>query len=371
MSHLQPRLLQLIAPAPFGGAESVCRALARAYPGSATLAVLLQSGGSHPFVEQALAEGSDIRVLTGGRRRYDREVDLVAALLEEIRPAVLHTHIYHADFVGWFAARRSGLPIVAHVHGITGGDWKDRLYQWFDLRLLRGFDALICVSESVRKRLVDAGCRADRTHVVPNPYAGPQTLPRADARRALGIEPGRPVIGWIGRLSIEKGADLLLRTLQCLPEPRPLTVVIGDGPEMPALRALTEELGLRADVHFAGELAGAATLLTAFDALVISSRSEGLPMTLLEAMGAGTPVVAFAIGGIPDALDESTGRLAPPLDVSMLAARIAEALADEAGSGQRAAEAARRVRERYGIGPWVAAISEVHATAIAGRGRRP
>lgn len=345
----------------------MCRALAKSYPGDAVLAVLLQGGGEHPFVEAARQVGARVEVIVGGRRRYDREVALLAALLERERPDVVHTHIYHSDFVGFAAARRLGIPVVAHVHGITGGDWKDRLYQWLDLRLLRRFDALICVSESVRERVIAEGCAAARTHVIENPYVPTPALPRADARAALGLDADRPIIGWIGRLSIEKGADLLLRSIARLGDRRPYVVLVGDGPERAALTAAVDRLGLQDRVRFAGEMKGAASFLEAFDALVISSRSEGLPMTLLEAMGAGTPVVSFRVGGIPDAIDDDCAWLAPALDTDGLAAAIANALADGRAARAKADVARQRVNARYGIDRWIDAIVEVHARVIAAR----
>lgn len=361
------RMMQVIAPAPFGGAESVARALSREYPGSAHMVALLQRGGTHPFVEQVAAEGLPISTVTCGRRRYDREIRALRRLVDEHRPDVIHTHVYHADFVGYRAARRHSIPVVASVHGITGGDLKDRIYQWLDLKLLKRFDGLTCVSESVRRQILHAGCSPDRVHLVPNPYSVRPGLDRTAARRALELPAEAAVAGWIGRLSIEKGADLFIEALSRIPRPRPLGVIVGAGPEDERLHRMAHERGVEEDVRFLGERPNAGELLSAFDALVLSSRTEGLPMVLLEAMGASVPVVAFAVGGIPDAVDADSAWLAPPADVGALAMMISAALNRKADSTQRAGAAEKIVRQRYSAETWAARIAQIHLGVITRR----
>jgi glycosyltransferase involved in cell wall biosynthesis len=366
------RVLQVIAPAPFGGAESVARALSREYPGRAHLVALLQYGGEHPFFEQAKAEGLPVSKVTAGRRRYDLEIRALRELIETHRPDVVHTHVYHADFVGYRAARAARIPVVASVHGITGGDRKDRLYQWLDLKLLRRFDGLICVSESVRDKILKAGCLPERVHLVANPYSAQSLLTRAEAREVLDLPPNVPVVGWIGRVSIEKGADLFIRALAGLPRPHPLGVIIGTGPEIERARGIVRDLGVEDTVRFAGERPNAGGLLSAFDALVLSSRTEGLPMVLLEAMGARVPIVAFAVGGIPDAVDERSAWLAPPGNIAGLSDALSNALLRKEEAVQRSDAGEQIVRQRYGAQKWAHRMAEIHRTVIRrGQSARP
>ena len=170
-------------------------------------------------------------------------------------------------------------------------------------------------------------------------------------------------------MRVEKGVDLFLRAFARIPEPRPLAVLVGDGADMESARALTSKLAIEGDVHFAGEMANAGVLLRAFDAVAISSRSEGLPMVLLEAMGAGVPVVSFAVGGIPDAMDEKTGWLVPPGDLDGLSAAIHQVITNPAEVARRTAAAGALVRERYGSGPWGERIYAIHEEVAARKQR--
>ena len=326
-----PQVLHVIAPAPIGGAESVVRGMAvescRRGAGVG-IAALLQGAGLHPFGDLDTREDGLVVEVRCGRRRYGSEVRELSGILQARGVQVVHTHVYHGDFVGYWAARRCSLPVVATVHGFTHGALKNRFYQWADLRLLRRFDAVICVSGPIRKRLLVAGVPAGKTHLVPNGYVPERFLSPGEARKELGLGPEETVIGWIGRLSHEKGPDLLIDAVAGLPLPRPVCVVIGDGPERHHIGQRIARRGLTGrDLRLAGPLSSAARLLKAFDVLVLSSRTEGVPMVLLEAMAAGVPVVGFAVGGIPDVVDESSASLVAPEDVRGLTRAIAAVLA--------------------------------------------
>jgi glycosyltransferase involved in cell wall biosynthesis len=360
-----PRVLQLIAPAPFGGAESVAHALAR-HHGDVVTAALLQNGDpNHPFVEKLTNEGRTVVTISEGRRKYLREIDALARIIRQQGVSVVHTHVYHADLVGYFAARRTGVPIVATVHGLTGGDWKNRFYQWLDLRALKRFDAVICVSEPLRDKLIGLGIARDRVHHVPNPFAPAALLTPSEARARLGIPvDDRAVIGWVGRLSHEKGADLLLQAIAKLAQPRPRVVIVGEGPERETLQGMTRDLGLQDDIVFAGSHAGAGALLLAFDALVLSSRTEGLPMTLLESLGARVPVVAFAVGGIPNAVTDEHAWLAAPGNVGELAKQIESVLENRGEAATRSRAGERLTQTRFSASEWSGRIAGVYASAI-------
>jgi glycosyltransferase involved in cell wall biosynthesis len=330
------------------------------------VAALLQLPGEHPFVVALRAGSVPVEEIRCGRRRYGAESQAVADLVRRTRPAVVHTHVYHADLVGYRAARAAGSAVVATVHGFTDGDLKNRFYQWLDIRALRRFDALLCVAESVRARVLLGGVDPGRVHLVPNAVLPAPARTRAAAREILGVPTDGRLVGWVGRLSPEKGPDLFLDALAQLALPEVRAVVIGDGPQLGALSARCAALGRGGpEVLVAGARSDAASLLTAFDVLVLSSRTEGLPLVLLEAMAAGVPVVSFWVGGIPDVVSPASAFLAPPGDVSALAAVLRMALENPEGASARAAQARIVVEERFGIEPWLARVEAVYA-AVAG-----
>jgi glycosyltransferase involved in cell wall biosynthesis len=362
------RVMHVIAPGPYGGAESVVRALAasRRSLGETVVATLVPSG-SGMFEKELEAAGVPVETITAPPRRYLLQARLLADRIRARGVVLVHTHIYHADFVGYHAARRAGRPVVATYHGHTGGDWRNRLYEWGDRQLLRRFDAVICVSGRNRDRLLQAGCRPERLHVVPNGLAPAEWFSRAEARARLALPQEGLAIGWVGRLSREKGPDLLLEALERVARPDVHTVFIGDGPERHALERGLADGRVRGHVHFAGAVPDAGRLLAAFDLLAISSRTEGLPMVLLEAAGAGTPIVAFAVGGIPEYLDEICAWLVPPGDTGAFARSLEAALARPEERQARALAAKAVVGSRLSAAAWVDGIEQVYVRVTAGR----
>jgi glycosyltransferase involved in cell wall biosynthesis len=285
----------------------------------------------------------------------------VTRLLRDKRVGVLHTHVYHADTIGYLATRRVGIPWVTTLHGFTGGDLKNRAYTKLDLLLIRRCEAVICVAENVRERAVAEGLDPRRLHLVPNGYLPAPPLPRDEARVALGLDEARPVVGWVGRLSHEKGADLWLDALALLAHEDLMAVVVGDGAERSSLEAKARALGLGADrVRFVGQVDDAASLLPAFDALALSSRTEGTPMVVLEAMAAGVPIVSFAVGGIPQVLDDSSAFLVSPGDIGGLARAMMVPIIDPEEARRRTRAADRLFRARYSVGPAVTHHSKLY-----------
>jgi glycosyltransferase involved in cell wall biosynthesis len=354
-------VLHVIEPAPFGGAESVVAALsrgalARGLP--VAVAALVQDAASPPVYPALRAAGVPIHEIRCGRRHYIAEVRALARLLRTLRPDVVHTHVYHADIVGTVAARLAGVPSVATVHGFTGGDRRNRLYEQADLLALRICRRVLCVSEAAAVRVRASGVTGARVRVVPNGWAGTAFLSRDEARAQLGLGRDDAVVGWVGRLSAEKGPDLFVdAVLPLLAEGR-RAVLVGDGPERDAIAARLAAGSRAGGVLLAGARPDAGTLMRAFDVLVLSSRTEGVPMVLLDAMAASVPVVATAVGGIPSVVDEATAWLVPAGDTGALGAAIRAVLEDAEAARRRTHEAARRCADRFGIERW---LDEVYA----------
>jgi len=365
-------VLHVVAPAAVGGIESVVRLLAASQRRRghdvlvAPLVVDLRARAE--WIESVRAAGVEVEPLVVPRRRYLAEWRAVSALLAARRPSVVHTHGYRVDVIAGHAARRLGLPTVATIHGFVARDWKHRLYEWLQRRVLRRFDAVIAVSRPMADDLRQGGVPAQRLHVVPNAY-DPEDVPalgRDTARRELGLDPGAFHVGWVGRLSHEKGADVMIRALAAAPVAVRLSI-LGEGAERGRLEALARQLGVQDRMTWHGTRTNAARLIPAFDAVALSSRTEGTPIVLLEAMATCTPVVATRVGGVPDVVSEREAILVEPENPAAIARALETLRADPAGARLRAAAARDRLRRGFGVAAWLDGVDEVYAAALARR----
>jgi glycosyltransferase involved in cell wall biosynthesis len=241
---------------------------------------------------------------------------------------------------------------VSTVHGFIGGGLRGRVYEWMDRLALRRFDAVVAVSRPLVDRLTRAGVPAPKIQLIPNGRAPGRPATRDEARRLLGLAASTRVVGWVGRLTPEKGPDILLEAAASLPVDVHVSLV-GEGPMRADLERRAESLGLDSRVRWHGIVDSADRLLSAFDVVVLSSRTEGTPMVLLEAMAAGVPVVASAVGGVPDVVSDREAILTPADDPRALAAGIVAAL-DRGDPTESRVEAARaRLRSDYDLEAWL------------------
>ena len=302
-------ILHVAAPGVAGGLESVVLELAGGLTNAGhrvALAAVLDPGSeNHPVPSRATGLGVEVFPLVVPSRAYLLEFRRIRNVIHEFRPDIVHTHGYRADLIGGLAARRAGVPWVATAHGFAGGGRKNRLYEWLQVRAYRWAQAVIAVSEPIQRRLVKEGVAPDRIHRLRNAWAPKPLLTREMARRRLGIEGVDASIGWVGRLSREKGADVFLDALARLPHRRWTASIIGDGGERHALEAQALALGIADRVRWHGLLTDASELYRAFDVWVLSSRTEGTPIALFEAMSARVPAVVTAVGGVPDVVTQA------------------------------------------------------------------
>jgi glycosyltransferase involved in cell wall biosynthesis len=331
------------------------------------IAMALDPGAPVPAGLAALAAaGVELFPFWTPPRAYWRERADYLRIFREWRPAVVHSHGYRADLLAGPAAGALGLPRVSTFHGFTGGGWKNRLYEHLQIRAARRSDAVIAVSAPIRERLLRSRLSLDRVHLIPNALARRDAvLDRAAARAELGLAPEATVIGWVGRLSPEKGPDVLLRAVPHLGDPSWQVSLIGDGPLKSELLQVGDQLRIADRVRWHGLIPDAARCYAAFDCLVLSSRTEGTPIVLLEAMAGGIPVIATRVGGIPDVMREGEGLLVAPDDPAALAIAVQMALTDRAGARDRAARAATRVAVDYAPGPWLDRHAELYRSILA------
>jgi glycosyltransferase involved in cell wall biosynthesis len=356
-------VVHVLAPAREGGLERVVEMVAagQRFDGVHVACVLSPTEApNHPFVRR-LAELSipTTKVIVGGRS-YRREFRSLRALFAQLNPRVVHTHGYRADLTGGAAARSLAITTVSTVHGFVGGTLRNRINEAVQCVALRRADGVIAVSSPLVEQLAARRIPKYKIRLVRNGFSATEsTETRADARRTLGLGRDTKVVGWIGRLSREKGADLMLNAFSLCDRSSRLSM-IGDGPEREHLMEQAERLGIAERVTWHGAIAKAGTLLPAFDAFVLSSRTEGTPIVLFEAMHAGVPIVATTVGGVSDVVSSDQALLIPPEDASRLASALGELATNPDSALARSRSARERLRASFDVAVWLGQMESVY-----------
>lgn len=299
-----------------------------------------------------------------------RAITATRALLQEIRPAILHTHMAKAGTVGRLAAATvRPRPVTVHTfHGhVLDGYFPGPVEKAFlaaERLLARRTDVLIAVSPQVRDSLVELGVGdPERWRVVPlglelAPFAA-VAGPSGRLRRRLGLAPDVPLVGAVGRLVPIKDLTTLVRAVARLDGVH--LALVGEGEARPELEALVGSLGLGERVHLPGWADDVAAWMADLDVVALTSRNEGTPVALIEALAAGRPVVATSVGGVPFVVrDGATGRLVPPADPAATADALEAALSDPAEGSRRAAVGRAEVLDRFGSERLVADIRSLY-----------
>jgi glycosyltransferase involved in cell wall biosynthesis len=256
--------------------------------------VLLAPHGANPWLQQLQAAQLPFRVLDGSL------AGLLAAL-RQAQPALLHTHGYKANILGRLAARMVGIPVVATFHAGERGAFPVNAYQLFD-EYSSFLGGRLCVSEAIRKQLPYTAILVENFMTAP---AAPPSVPL----------PRR--IGFVGRLSLEKAPDLFCQLARQCSGPDEWHIW-GDGPMRAELeRAYGEH------VRFHGLVTDLSSAWNSLGLVVMPSRAEGLPMAALEALAAGVPLIASAVGGLPSVVHAGrTGWLFETGDLNAARAHI-------------------------------------------------
>jgi glycosyltransferase involved in cell wall biosynthesis len=219
-----------------------------------------------------------------------------------------------------------------------------------DRRLARSLDALIVPAERPAGALVDRDFPRSMMEIIP---WGARSIPYGvdpGARERLGLPANAPVIVCLANFTPTKGQAVIIDAMPQLARqfPNIRAVLAGDGPELPALKARVEALGVAALVEFPGSVRVPWDLLRAADVFVLASEIEGLPLVVLEAMSQGVPVVATDVGGMPEAvIDDKTGYLVPAGDVGALTTSIARILRDTTVAARMREAALARFEQRF------------------------
>jgi len=355
-----------------GGAERMVLSLAEALKrgGDEPIIATLKSGwmtqradaAGIPVWIEPQRPGLDLGWVFRFARRLSRE-----------RIDVLHTHEFGMNSYGSAAALLSRTPAISTIHG---RHWVvDRLRRRVAYRLLRALGVpIVAVSRDLAGFLEQRlGLPRKRLEVVHNGIpmqpalrAEDRAARRAALRSEIGIPPKLPLLIAVGNLYPVKDHATLLHALSRLPDP--WLAIAGRGGEEENLRRLASELGIAERVHLLGLRDDIPTLLAAGDVFVQPSRSEGLPLAVLEAMAQQIPIVATDVGGVGEVVEDGkTGYLVPSADPAALAVAVSRILDSPDRGAALAAAADARVREEFSAERMLSRYRELYSTKCRAR----
>ena len=375
------RVLRVLTRMNVGGPARAAIALTEALLSRGDETLVLAGCGDNregDLADEVDADFPFVRIPTLGRSvapfRDARALFEIVRCMRSFRPDVVHTHAAKAGTLGRLATTflRPRPRVVHTFHGhVLSGNFSPRVsraYARIERALARRTDRLVTVSPRVRDELRDRfGIgRAEQWNVIPGgaePCERP--LERGEARRALDLPDEAVVIGVVARLARVKGHDVLLDALSRIADP-PRILLLGDGPLRCPLEERVRREGRADTVRFAGWVRPPRQYVRAFDAVLLPSRQEGLPLALLEAMQEGVPVIATDVGGVADLVaDGVEGLLVAPEDPDALA----RAIVNLVSSRERRKEMGERAREKaapYTLERHVARVISLYDDAVGG-----
>ena len=331
--------------------------------GEGDMSYLIPAGANARFIDtlrRPLSPIADVRALIRLYREFRR-----------LRPRIVHTHMAKAGMLGRLAAaaynltrQRADRAHVIHTyHGhVLEGYFSaaaTRVFIAIERGLARLTDRIIAISPAIRIELL-RNYRIGREHqyrVVPlgfdlSPFAAVNAATRVGARRAINIPADVPVIATVGRLTAIKQPRLFLEVVRLVAERHPNVVALmaGDGELRAEIESYAAELHISNRLRLLGWRKDLSTIYAATDVFVLTSRNEGTPVALIEAMAAGVPGVSTDVGGVSDVIGGlDAGRTVPFGDAAGLAGAIDELLSDPALRAAIGARARSRVLDRYDI----------------------
>jgi glycosyltransferase involved in cell wall biosynthesis len=300
----------------------------------------------------------------------------VGALLElcrELKIDIWHGHDYKSNMLGLLIKRMHRMKLVSTAHGFTRETWRTRLYYHMDNLAMLGYDQVVAVSPQLIQHCARHGVNPDRLTYIPNAIDTTEytrTRSTAQAKADLGLASDRFAIGVIGRLSPEKGVDRAIRMLPSLLASHPMAELhlIGDGPQRGQLEALAAQLGVSDAITWWGWQADARPIYEMLDALLLPSRTEGLPNVVLEAMAMRVPVAATDVGGVSDLLEDGADGIILGAHEQEWASQISPLLASPALLASYTERAYRRVHHAYNFRKRMTSVMAIYDRAL---GRHP
>lgn len=263
-----------------------------------------EKGNCRPFLEEAKSQNVRSQELQNDMPHLWSAKQELASILDREKIDLLSVQGYKSEILGYYAAKKVGIPCLGVSRGWTASNWKISLYEMLDRHFLKKLDHIVCVSHRQSQKVLQAKVDPKRVSVIHNAIE-PERFENAEQQTsreelmAKFSEPVEHLLGAAGRLSVEKSFDLLIESVAKLRKKGKNVglILFGEGPERSALQRQIAQLEMEKWILLAGHTTKLDAYMPNFDVFVQSSRTEGLPNVLLEAQAAGVPVVATNVGG--------------------------------------------------------------------------
>lgn len=361
-------VLEVVGNAIVGGMERYVSELVRQLPRGAFRFTCLAPFES-PFTATLRELGCDVFVTPMGADPVWRSIQVTTEIVHTRGVDLLHAHLPKAHVLAGLVARLTDTPCVGTVHERYASD------QILGVARLTGTHLLTVCQEAYFHALAQ-GIPPGQVSLVPNGVDTDVFTPRAPdpaIRRALGVPAQAPLIGCVARLSPEKGLDRFLKAAEHVHRQRPDVhfTIVGDGYQQAMLTRLSGQLGLSECMHIPGVAMDAAAVYPSLDLVVQTSRSEGMPLVLLEAMACARPIVAMRVGGVAEIVEAgSTGVLVDRNDWQALAQAVLELLEDPRRRRAMGEAGRRRVSQHFRLSSTVERAGELFCSLLGQSGER-
>jgi glycosyltransferase involved in cell wall biosynthesis len=339
-----------------------------------SIVTFVRGSSENEFIQSARASGIDIDVIPE-RGRFDLAViPALKTIVERRQPDIVLTQSVKSHFLMWRSRLWKLIPWVAYHHGYTATDSRMRLYNRFDRWSLPKADLVMTVCEAFAQELANVNkVSRDKIRIQHNairPGPKPNTSEVNALRERLGIAGNERVILTVGRLSKEKAQADLIQAFQHLSGTNAdcNLIIVGDGPERVNLEAFARTSNLEERICFTGQISDVRPFYALADVFVLPSHSEGSPNVLLEAMAAEVPIVATAVGGVPEIVQhEASALLVSPQTPAAMAQAIHQILTDKRLAQRLVANASNLLISKHSPDQYARSLLRLYHEVIEAR----
>jgi len=312
----------------------------------------------------------ELITINQNKKNYLKSIILLCKTIKIKKINIVQTHGFLPTAIGFFLKILTKIKFICFMHGATSENIKVMFYNYIDNLLQLYADKTVLVS-NIQRELVFGGKNKNRVTVLHNAvnlnFPTPISGKGNSWRKMFGISESASIVVSVGRLSPEKGMDVLIKAFSILCEERQDVhlVIVGDGQERTDLEKLISEYALEKKIHLAGYTQTPGDYVIGSDVMVLPSRSEGIPNAVLEAMALGIPVVATSVGGVPEVIaDGRDGLLVPPDDPAKLAAAIVAVLNNAELAARVVAAGRIRMQEAFSVESRIEKIHMLYSELI-------